>query len=182
MKTFNVPAREEVGVENQAIFDTLKKSVGFVPNLYAVMAYSDTALGRYLQFQYGKTSVTNKEKEIINLVVSQVNDCRYCQRAHTTIGKMNGFTDEQILEIRGGAASFDTRYDALARITRAIAINRGNPGEAALENFYAAGYTNATLVDVVIAIADKIVMNYLHKITDVPIDFPEAPVLADTTK
>jgi hypothetical protein len=34
-----------------------------------------------------------------------------------------------------------------------------------------------SLVDVVIAITDKVVMNYLHNITQIPIDFPIAPEL-----
>ena len=51
MSTFNVPTREEVNTQNQVIFDQLTKQVGFVPNLYATYAYSDTALGNYLNFQ-----------------------------------------------------------------------------------------------------------------------------------
>lgn len=177
MTKFTVPAKNEVGADNQVIFDNLNAALGFVPNLYAAMAYSDTALGNYLQFQNGKTSLSNKEKEVINLVVSQVNGCRYCQSAHTAIGKMNGFTDDQILEIRSGEASFDKRFDALAKLTYAISATRGNPDTAILENFFTAGYTKGSLVDVIVAIADKIVMNYLHKITDVTIDFPIAPLM-----
>ena len=41
---FNVPTRNEVSTENQAIFDNLEKSIGFVPNIYATYAYSDFAL------------------------------------------------------------------------------------------------------------------------------------------
>ena len=58
MSTFNVPTREEVSENNQAIFDNLQKQVGFVPNLYATYAYSDTALGDYLAFQNRKTSLS----------------------------------------------------------------------------------------------------------------------------
>lgn len=177
MKQFNVPARDEVGTANRAIFDELKNKVGFVPNLYAVLAYSDTGLGNYLQFQNGKTSFSNKEKEVINLVVSEVNGCRYCQSAHTVIAGMNGFTADQILELRGGHASFDTRLDALVNLAREITATKGRPGHESLTRFFDAGYTKGSLVDLVIAIADKSVMNYLHKITDVPIDFPVAPAL-----
>ncbi len=177
MIEFEVPTRENVSSDNQAIFDNLKQAVGFVPNLYAAMAYSDTGLGNYLQLQKARTSFNNKEKEVINLAVSQVNDCRYCQSAHTAIGKMNGFTDSQILELRAGTASFDTKLAALAGLTKAIAETKGNPGEEALDAFFEADYTKGSLVDLLIAIADKIVMNYLHNITQVPIDFPVAPEL-----
>lgn len=177
MTQFNVPTREDVSIENRSIFDELKNKVGFVPNLYAVLAYSDSGLGNYLQFQNGKTSFSNKEKEVINLVVSEVNGCRYCQSAHTVIAGMNGFTPEQILEIRGGTASFDTKLNALVTLAKEITATKGKPGEGNLANFFGAGYTKGSLVDLINAIADKSVMNYLHKITDVPIDFPVAPIL-----
>ena len=45
---FNVPTREEVSTGNQVLFDQQKSALGMVPNLYATMAYSDTALGNYL--------------------------------------------------------------------------------------------------------------------------------------
>lgn len=177
MTPFNVPSRDQVSTGNQAIFDNLKGALGFVPNLYAAMAHSDTALGNYLQFQNGKTSLSKKEKELVNLVVSQENGCRYCQSAHTVLGKMNGFSDEQILEIRTGSASFDPKLDALARLSHEITALRGRPSGETLSRFYAAGYTKGSLVDVVMAVADKVAMNYLHNITQIPIDFPLAPEL-----
>src|SRR5258708_30262349 len=99
MTTIKVPTREEVSLANQAIFDSLKKNLGVVPNLYATFAHSEHALGNYLAFQNGKSSITGKAREVVNLVVSEVNSCEYCLAAHTMIGKKSGFTDEQILEI-----------------------------------------------------------------------------------
>lgn len=177
MQNFNVPGREEVSSNNQIIFDNLQKGLGFVPNLYATIAYSDTALENYLQFQNARTSLSKKEKEVVNLVVSQENGCRYCQSAHTVIGKMNGFTDDQILEIRTGSATFNPKLDALAKLTQAITATQGRPDANTLNAFFEAGYTKANLIDVVLAIADKVVMNYVHNITQIPIDFPVAPEL-----
>ena len=177
MKTINVPSREEVSENNQAIFDNLNSSLGFVPNLYATFAYSDTALGDYLGFQNRKSSLKAKEREVINLVVSQVNECAYCLAAHTALGKMNGFSDEQILEIRGGEASFDAKIDALAKFVRDITVNRSKPSEEALEGLFAAGYTEENLVDINIVIGDKIVSNFIHGSTNIPVDFPAAPEL-----
>ncbi len=54
MKKFTVPARDEVTPANQAIFDNLHKALGFVPNLYAAIAYSDNGLARYLANQNAK--------------------------------------------------------------------------------------------------------------------------------
>ncbi len=179
MTTINVPTRDEVSPANQAIFDKLKSSLGTVPNLYATLAHSEHALGSYLAFQNAKSSITGKAREIVNLVVSQVNGCEYCLAAHTMIGKMNGFTDEQILEIRSGKASFDAKFDALARLVKNITVNRGHADQALVDAFFAAGWTKANLVDTIVVIGDKTVTNYLHSTTHVPVDFPAAPQLAD---
>ena len=177
MTTINVPARDEVSPANQAIFDKLKGSLGIVPNLYATMAHSEHALGNYLAFQNAKSSISGKARELVNLVVSQVNGCEYCLAAHTMVGKMSGFTDEQILEIRTGKAGFDPKLDALARLVKDITITRGHANQALVEAFFAAGWTKANLVDAIVVIGDKTVSNYLHSTTRVPVDFPPAPAL-----
>jgi len=177
MKTFAVPTREQVSENNKAIFDALKQKIGMVPNLYAVMAYAENALGNYITFQGGKTSLRGKEKEAVNLIVSQVNDCIYCLSAHTAIGKMNGFTDEQIIEIRKGGASFDAKLDALVKLAKNITESRGKADSTLVDNFFAAGYTEGSLIDVIMLIGDKTIMNYLHNLTEVPVDFPLAPAL-----
>jgi uncharacterized peroxidase-related enzyme len=181
MIKFNVPTRGEVSENNKTIFDNLQNAIGMVPNLYATMAYSDTALENYLQFQNAKTSFSKKEKEVVNLVVSQVNGCHYCQAAHTMIAKMNGFTEEQILQLRSGVSSWDYKIDALAKLTKAITESKGTNTVKELENFFERGYSKAHLVDLVLLIADKIVMNYLHNITQIPIDFPRVTELEFTT-
>jgi len=178
MSHFPVPTRDQVTPENQAIFDNLKKMLSFVPNLYATFANSATALGTYLSLQNAKTSLSAREREVVNLVVSQVNDCEYCLAAHTVLGKMVGFTEAQVLELRSGHASFDPRLDALARFVREVAEKRGHVAAAQTETFLAAGYTKGNVVDVIMAIGDKIISNYLHGVTRVPVDFPAATRLA----
>ncbi len=126
MTTINVPDRDEVTPANQAIFDNLKKGLGMVPNLYATFAHSETALANYMTFQNVKSSISGKSREVVNLIVSQINECKYCLAAHTMLGKMNGFTDEQIMEIRHGHASFDAKFDALAKMVKGITQNRGH--------------------------------------------------------
>ncbi len=174
MQSFTVPTRDQVSNDNQAIFDQLKGALGFVPNLYATMAHSDTALGTYLQFQNAKSSLSKKEQEVINLVVSQKNGCKYCQSAHTAISKMNGFSEDQILEIRGGTATFDAKLNALALLAKEVANNNGNIAPATLEQFFSAGYNQANLVDLTLVVGEITVTNYLHNITQVPVDFPLA--------
>lgn len=177
MSTFNIPTREEVNTSNQAIFDNLKKKVGFVPNLFATYAYSENALKNYLDFSAAPSSLKAKEKEVINLAVSQVNNCDYCLAAHTAIGKMSGFNDDQIVELRQGKASFDPKLDALAALSKNITENRGNTDPTILENYFNAGWTKENLIDTISLVGDKTISNYINNTVRTPIDFPAVPSL-----
>jgi AhpD family alkylhydroperoxidase len=177
MITFNIPTHATVSPANQVLFDQLKTNLGMVPNLYATLAHSETALGNYLTLQNAKSSINGKAREVVNLVVSQVNRCEYCLAAHTVIGGMVGFTPEQIMEIRQGRASFDAKLDALARLVHHIATERGHADPALVNAFLAAGWTPGNLVDAIVVIGDKVVTNYLHGTTRVPVDFPAASAL-----
>lgn len=177
MSNFNVPTREEVSANNQAIFDNLEKGLGFVPNLYAYFAKSDTALGDYLALQNRKSSLKAKEREVVNLITSQINGCVYCQSAHTVLGKMNGFTEEQVLELRKGSASFDSKLHALVEFTASVVENKGKATIESKTAFFEAGYTEVNMIDVVIIVGDKIISNYIHNLTDFAVDFPLAPKL-----
>ena len=179
MRPFNVPTRDEVTEQNQKIFDDLESKLGFVPNIYATYALSENAPARYLTFANGSTSLNNKEKEVVNLAVSQVNGCTYCQAAHTQLGKMNGFTEDQTVELRRGEASFNEKFDALAKLAKSITENRGNISDEVLQNFFDAGYTKENLVDVIVNVGEKITTNFLHNVTQIPVDFPAAPELAE---
>jgi uncharacterized peroxidase-related enzyme len=177
MSTFNVPTKNEVTEDNQIIFTQIKEKLGFVPNVYASLAHSDTALGNFLAFGNSKTSFSAKEKEVINLVVSQVNDCTYCLAAHSAIGKMNGFSEDEILELRAGKASFDSKLDALVKLAKYAAENKGAVTATILENFYAEGYTKGSLADAILIIGEITITNYFNNAIEVAIDFPEAQAL-----
>jgi uncharacterized peroxidase-related enzyme len=176
MATFPVPTRNQVSPDNQIIFDNLKNALGIVPNLYATIAYSTHGLSRFLAYQNAKTSLSSKEKEAVNLVVSQVNGCVYCQSAHLVLGKMNGFSDAELHDIRN-SKSDNPKLDALVKLAADITKNRGNATDANVDDFFAQGYKHEHLVDLILQISDKTAMNYLHNLTKVPVDFPLAPPL-----
>ncbi len=174
---FEVPVREQMSTDNLPVYDAIVKSVGFMPNLFATLGLSNNGLNRYISFQNDKSSLTNKEKEAINLIVSEVNDCNYCKAAHTAIGKMNGYTDEQAIEIRSGKVSFDKKLNALVKLAKDIAEARGKINQKFLECFFNEGYGKGHLVDVIIQVGEKTITNYLHNVTQVDIDFPEVQEL-----
>ncbi|RFZ82190.1 carboxymuconolactone decarboxylase family protein [Mucilaginibacter terrenus] len=179
MKTITVPAREQVSDESQLLFDQIQKKMGKVPNLYATIGYSAHALKAMLEFDAtlsNQSAFTAKEREAINLVVSQVNLCNYCLAAHTTLAQLRGFTKDETLTIRKGHAS-DAKLDAVIQLAQSIAENKGKAEAAVLEQFFAIGYNEAALIELIGLITLRTFTNYVYSNTDIPIDFPIADEL-----
>lgn len=172
MSVFKVPNKNEVSEKNREILNNVEEKLGFIPNLYATYAYSDNALKNYMNFNSAKTSLSTKEKEVVNLVVSQVNECQYCISAHTKMAKNNGFTEGQILEIRSGQAPFDPKLNILAKLVKESVERRGKISKDTISDFINAGWTKENLVDTMLLIGDKTISNYLHNAIEFPIDFP----------
>lgn len=105
-----------------------------------------------------------KEKEAVNPAVSQANDCAYCLATHTQLAKLNKFTNEQILELRAGVASFDAKLHALVALAMNLVVNGGKPDAQLVEQFFAAVYTKEKLADLLLAITDKVFTNYLFAV------------------
>lgn len=183
MKTkFEIPTREQVTPVHQVIYDSLQNALGFVPNLYAIFAHSNTALNTFVHAQSAKSSLTGQEKEVVNLVVSQVNDCDYCLAAHTLLAGKNNLTGDQILEIRTGSASFDAKLDALVKLAKDITVNKGHANSSAVDNFLAAGYNKGHLIDLILLVGIRTITNYVYAVSNVEIDWPLAPTLDRCTR
>ena len=177
MSQFKVPTKTEVNENNQAIFDKLESGLGFVPNIYAFIGQHDNALGSLLAAGDRKSTLSKKEVEVVNLVVSQFNNCGYCLSAHTAIAGMNGFDNDQIIAIREGAIDFDQKLSSLANFTKDTLENRSHASQEAKDKFFAAGYNVQNLIDVVFAISEITITNYVHGLSKIAIDFPLAPTL-----
>ncbi|AEW00126.1 alkylhydroperoxidase [Niastella koreensis] len=174
---FEVLKRENVSTKNQQVFDQIKSLLGAVPNLYSTLAYSENALEAYFRLETSPNSLSAREVAIVNLVVSEINNCMYSLSVFTMIAKQSGFTEEQTIEIRSGCASFDTQLDALIKLTRELSRKKNIETQQLLDAFYMAGYTKENLMDIIILIGDRTISNLLHTVTRVPIEFPLAKTI-----
>ncbi|SEL10393.1 hypothetical protein SAMN05421740_103509 [Parapedobacter koreensis] len=96
----------------------------------------------------------------------------YCLSAHTMIGKLNGFSDGEIIQLRRGRAPFDGRLDALVQLAKGIVEEKEKVTPILLENFFNEGYTLENLVDLLHVVGDSFITNFTGKVLDVSIDFP----------
>lgn len=174
MEIFNIPSREQLSPANQSLYDKVDTQLGFVPNLYSYMAKHPTALGDYLAFIGRRSTLTSKEKEAISLIVSELNGCTYCQSAHTALGKMNGFTEAETIDIRSGRGLYDPKLQAITGLAASMVKNKGLADQHIIQNFFQAGYSEEQFIDVVFVIADKIITNFIALNVAPSIDFPLA--------
>jgi len=62
---------------------------------------------------------------------------------------MNGFNDEQLLDIRKGRSE-NAKLNALVKLAADITQNRGKARNENVEDFFAQGYPKENLVEVII--------------------------------
>ena len=175
MKTLKPVSFQEASENTQNIFNAVKSKIGMVPNLYATMGVSDKLLGGFLAFTETIKSgeFTNKEYEAIALATSQANGCAYCLSAHTALGKMNGFTEEETLELRTNTIA-DTKLNALVSLASEITALHGHPTQQTVQNFFNEGYNKAAFAELIGAVALTTITNYVFHNGGFEIDFPKA--------
>lgn len=71
--------RDQLPAELQAVYDTLQKAIGRVPNFYKVLAHSSKVLTGYLGLggALRETKLDPKLRELAYLKTSQLNRCHY---------------------------------------------------------------------------------------------------------
>ena len=104
----------------------IKAKLGKVPNAFATIAHSPSALDGYLAFSSALSNgrLTPQQRESIALLVSQVNECQYCLSAHTLTARKAGLSREQVLAARAGKSE-DSLNDAILAFARESLQQRG---------------------------------------------------------
>lgn len=175
MKTLKPLTIEEANENSQVIFSAVKSKIGRVPNLYAAMGVSDKLLRGFLTFTETLKSgeFTSKEYEAIALATSQTNSCDYCLSAHTAIGKMNGFTEQDTLDIRDHSIE-DTKLKAIGTLVSDLINLKGHPSDTTVDNFFDAGFNKAAFVELIAIVALTTISNNIYHNGGFEIDFPKA--------
>ena len=178
-RLFNQPAIDATGHAAE-LFGAIKRALGIVPNAYAAVgSNSPAALEAALNLDGAlkKSSLSGRDIEVIKLAVSELAGCDYCLAAHTLAGRKAGLSQEVMLQVRRGAATGDTRIDALTAFVRRIVGTSGTVPADVLEAVRAGGVSDAEIVDTLLAVASITFTNLFNRVHDTVLDFPAAPRL-----
>ncbi len=177
MSRITTPAVESATGATAEVYAQIKKAAGSVPNTYAAIgALEPAALKVMLQAEavLAAGTLSKQDRESVKLIVSEVAGCHYCVAAHSLLGKLAGLKPETLKQIRVGQSTGDPKRDALARFVRTLVKTSGEISDEEFSAIKAAGYTDAQLVDISLAIAVITFTNVFNRINDTTIDYPAA--------
>jgi len=175
MDRIQTPAIETATGATAEIYGQLKKSVGNIPNAYAALgAHGPAALKAILSAEgvLAAGTLGKKDIETIKLTVSAAAGCDYCVAAHSLLGKLAGLDQPTLKNIRDGKPTNDPKRDALITLVRTLVNTSGNLTDAQFDAIKAAGYTDAQLVEISLAVALITFTNAFNRINETTIDFP----------
>ena len=155
-----------------SILTAVQEAWGFVPNLHQVMAASPAALEAYstLWAIAERTNFSAVERNIAYLAIIYENECDYCMAGHTNLSKMAGVDTTYITAVREGTAIADAKLEALRQFAALLTRNRGFVTGQQVEAFKAAGYSNESVLDLLVLAATKLLSNYTNHLARTPLD------------
>lgn len=174
MNTFKLHTLESAPAGALPILDAAQKGLGFIPNLYAHLATAPNVLSAYKQLGalLEQSTLTPEEQQTVLISASIENRCEYCVAAHSFLArnlvKMDG---ARVDALRGQSCLQDQKLNALVAFTRAEVRERGLvQGGQELKDFYAVGYTQQNVLEVLLGVAMKTLSNYTNHLADTPLD------------
>ena len=163
--------------ESQPLLGASQKAFGMIPNLHAVMAEAPGLLEGYQKLHelFLASSFDDEEKTVVWQTINVEHACHYCVPAHTGIAHSMK-VDAAIPEaLRNETPLPDSKLEALRTFTLAMLRQRGDVDQSQLAAFYAAGYGQRQVLEVILGLAQKVMSNYTNHVAETPVDRSFAP-------
>lgn len=172
MAEFKVHIIETAPEGSKEILAGAQKSLGFIPNLYGIMAEAPTSLKAYsgLSDAFDHSSFNATEKQIVLLATSNLNGCNYCMAVHSTVAQMHKVNQDVIDALRNNKPIADLKLEALRKFAYSVAEKRGWASDEEVDDFINAGYSKAQVLEVVVGVTQKTLSNYINHIVKTPLD------------
>ncbi|WP_055436343.1 carboxymuconolactone decarboxylase family protein [Lacinutrix algicola] len=172
MTTLKIHNIESAPTEAKPLLENSQKAYGMIPGLHGVLAASPQILKAYqdLHQLFTETSFNNDELTVVWQTINVEHACHYCVPAHTGIAKMMKVNDSITEALRNETPLADSKLEALRTMTLSIVRNRGNVSQANLEAFYAAGYGEQQVLEIILGLSQKVISNYTNHIANTPVD------------
>jgi len=172
MSTLQIHSIETAPEASKSQLEASVKSFGMLPNLHGVLSEAPELLEAYkmLHDLFQQSSFNNEELTVVWQTINVEHECHYCVPAHTGIAHMMKVDPALTEALRNDETLPDAKLQVLKETTLSIVRNRGNISGAEIETFYAAGYTQRQLLEIILGLSQKVISNYTNHIAKTPVD------------
>ncbi|WP_299197124.1 carboxymuconolactone decarboxylase family protein [uncultured Amphritea sp.] len=172
MNNLTVHTLETAPEASQPLLQNSIRNFGSLPSLHGVMAESPVVLEAYqmLHKWFQESSFNADELTVVWQTINVEHECHYCVPAHAAIAKAMKVDDALTTALRNRKPMPSAKLQALHDTTLLIVRNRGQVDETDIAAFYAAGYTQKHLLEIILGLSQKVMSNYINHLADTPID------------
>lgn len=174
MSTLTIHTIESAPEESKASLENSVKAFGMLPNLHGVLSESPQLLEAYKTIHqlFSNSSFNAEELTVVWQTINVEHECHYCVPAHTAIAHMMKVDPALTEALRNGDAMPNEKLQILQDTVLSIVRNRGNINDAELDAFYAIGYRQRQVLDIILGVSQKVISNYTNHIANTPVDEP----------
>ena len=149
-----VPDEGDLPAEVKALYDAPREKLGFVPNVLRLYALRPLHLLRwndhYEELMKGESGLSKAEREMIAVVVSVANKCRYCIGAHSAalrkLTKDAALADAIAADHR--TAPIEPRVRAMLDYATKLTLHPTEMTEADVDALRDAGWSDEDVMDI----------------------------------
>lgn len=165
---------EEVDTSIADKLGVMKAKLGRIPNVVGTLANSPAAFNVYIASSHALSGgrLSARQREIIALVIGQLNQCHYCISAHTMIGKGAGLSPEEMMDARLGKAS-NLKDSAIIEVATKLVNKRGFLTAEDIVQAKAGGLDDGLIIEIIANLVHNTLTNYTNHVAQTEIDFPE---------
>ncbi|KXJ51018.1 MAG: carboxymuconolactone decarboxylase [Thalassospira sp. Nap_22] len=174
MSDFKIYDKDSAPADSKPLLQNSLDAFGMIPGLHGVMAEAPAVLEGYqvLHDLFQKTSFDANELTVVWMTINVEHGCHYCVPAHTAIAHMMKVDADTINALRDETPLADAKLEALRTFTLAMTRSRGNVTSTELDAFYAAGYGQQQVLEIILGLAQKVMSNYINHVAETPVDEP----------
>jgi AhpD family alkylhydroperoxidase len=171
MRSFPIHTVETAPDGSKETLRQVKEALGMIPNLAAAMAESPTLLRAFFAVReiYAQGTLSPIDIQVLSLSNAFENGCEWCMAFHSTAALKAGLPKEALDDLRGGRPLRDPRLRALSDLSRTMIRNRGKVSDEDLQGFYAAGWSRAQALEVVLGAGFSVMANFSGHLVHAPL-------------
>jgi alkylhydroperoxidase family enzyme len=172
MNTLQVHTIATAPEKSKSLLEASQKAFGYIPNLHAVLAGSPGLLAAYKNVHslFVESSFDKDEITVVWQTINVEHACHYCVPAHTAIAKMMKVDDAITEALRNSTALPTEKLQVLHETTLALVRNRGHLSDTERAAFFAQGYGEQQLLEIILGLSQKVISNYVNHLAETPLD------------